>query len=65
MWYKHLQEFTLWFPKKILGMIAMAGNLKKHLSVVITTTIVSVVVTIYLKNGVIFQDFPSNFLVWK
>jgi hypothetical protein len=54
MWYKHLQEFTLWFPKKILGMIAMAGNLRKHLSVVITTTIVGVVTTIYLKNGVIF-----------
>ncbi len=41
----------------------MAGNLKKRLGVVTTTTIVAIIATIYLKNGVIFQDFPLNFLM--
>jgi Tfp pilus assembly protein PilZ len=44
-------------------MIAMARNLRKRLSVVVATTIATVVTTIYLKNGAIFQDFPSNFLM--
>jgi hypothetical protein len=43
--------------------IAMARNLKKHLGVVVATTIANVTTTIYFKNGIIFQDFPSNFLM--
>jgi hypothetical protein len=44
-------------------MIAMAGNLRKRLSVVVTTTIATIAVIIYFKDGAIFQDFPSNFLM--
>jgi hypothetical protein len=38
-------------------------ELKNHLVVVATTTIIDVVGTIYFKNGIIFQDFPLNFLM--
>jgi hypothetical protein len=43
--------------------IAMARNLKKRLGVVVVATIVAIVATNYYRNGVIFQDFPSNFLM--
>jgi len=44
-------------------MIAMVGNLRKCLGVVVAATIITVTTTIYFKDGIIFQDFPSNFLM--
>jgi hypothetical protein len=41
----------------------MVGNIKKHLGVVAAVTIAVVTPTIYIKDGAIFQDFPSNFLM--
>jgi len=38
----------------------MAGNLKKHLGVVTMATITIVVITIYFKDGTIFQDFANG-----
>jgi hypothetical protein len=32
-------------------------NLRKHLGVVVASTIATIAATIYLKNGAIFQDF--------
>jgi hypothetical protein len=41
----------------------MVGNLRKRLDVVVAITIVVVATTIYFRDGAIFQDFPSNFLM--
>jgi hypothetical protein len=38
----------------------MVGNLRKHLSVVATTTFAIVIATIYFKDGTIFQDFANG-----
>ncbi len=40
--------------------IAMVGNLKKHLGVVAATTIAVVVIIIYLRDGAIFQYFANG-----
>jgi len=45
--------------------IAMARNLRKHLGVVVAIIIVVIIVTIYFRDGAVFQDLlmvPSNFL---
>jgi hypothetical protein len=44
-------------------MIAMVGNLRKRLSVVVVAIIAIVAATIYFNGGAIFQYFPSNFLM--
>jgi hypothetical protein len=44
-------------------MITMAWISRKRLGVVPTTTIVGVVATILFRDGIIFQYFPSNFLM--
>jgi hypothetical protein len=41
----------------------MERNSRKRLGVVAATTITVVASTIYFKDGAIFQDFPSNFLM--
>jgi hypothetical protein len=41
-------------------MIAMVGNLRKRLGVVVAKTIAIVVTTIYFKDGAIFQDFANG-----
>ncbi len=38
----------------------MAWKLRKRLGVVASTTIAVVAATIYLKNGVVFQDFTNG-----
>jgi hypothetical protein len=40
--------------------IAMIGNLRKCLGVVVATTITDVAITIYFRNGTIFQDFANG-----
>jgi hypothetical protein len=38
----------------------MVGNLRKCLGVVATTTIVTIVGTIYFRDGIIFKDFANG-----
>jgi hypothetical protein len=38
----------------------MVGNLRKRLGVVVTTTITIIGITIYFRDGAIFQDFANG-----
>jgi hypothetical protein len=41
----------------------MVGNLNGRVGVVTTTMIATIITTMYFKDGTIFQDFPSNFIM--
>ncbi len=64
MWFYPSDHACIKFLKILcFWVIVMARNLRKCLGVVATATIAIVATTIYFRNGVIFQDFPSKFLM--